>query len=149
MIRKACKADFQAISTIVAIEQKTNPIPWSEKMLLSHFDNEEVFVLRMLNSDEIIGFLIGQCVADEATLMHLVIDISHQSKGYARLLLNEWLDSLPDTICNIWLEVRESNMIAQKLYESCGFNQVSTRKNYYRTNNTNIRETALVYRLSQ
>jgi ribosomal-protein-alanine N-acetyltransferase len=38
------------------------------------------------------------------------------------------------------LEVRESNVVAQRLYRKYGFTEVSTRKGYYNDNN----ESALV-----
>lgn len=34
-------------------------------------------------------------------------------------------------IQTLWLEVRESNSIARRLYEKQGFNEVDIRKNYY------------------
>ena len=35
-------------------------------------------------------------------------------------------------ITQIFLEVRESNTLAQKLYEKTGFRKVAVRKNYYK-----------------
>jgi ribosomal-protein-alanine N-acetyltransferase len=43
---------------------------------------------------------------------------------------------------SIFLEVRESNLAAQKLYQSCGFEQYSRRKAYY----SDPAEDALLYR---
>ena len=42
-----------------------------------------------------------------------------------------------------YLEVRESNKAAQKLYDSFGFNQVALRKEYY----SNNKEDALVLQI--
>ncbi|HHT7854957.1 TPA: GNAT family N-acetyltransferase, partial [Pasteurella multocida] len=48
--------------------------------------------------------------------------------------LNHLLQQLTEKgISTLWLEVRESNIAAQKLYEQLGFNEVDRRKNYYPT----------------
>ncbi|MBD4685604.1 ribosomal-protein-alanine N-acetyltransferase, partial [Xanthomonas citri pv. citri] len=49
-------------------------------------------------------------------------------------------------ILTLWLEVRESNLAAQKLYDSLGFNEVTIRKNYYPTP-SGERENAIVMAL--
>ena len=48
-----------------------------------------------------------------------------------------------DAVRHIILEVRASNKIAQRLYQQWQFEQISLRKNYYRTQ-TSQREDALI-----
>jgi ribosomal-protein-alanine N-acetyltransferase len=158
MIREACKEDFQAI---LEIEQKTNITPWSDSMLKSSFDCNDVFVLdvacekrvvhekSILKQNTVQGFIIAQSVVDEAAIMHLVVDSDHQSKGYGGILLRSWLELLSSEVNQVWLEVRKSNIVAQKLYESCGFKKITERENYYRTLVPHIKETALIYCLEK
>jgi ribosomal-protein-alanine N-acetyltransferase len=49
-------------------------------------------------------------------------------------------------VLTLWLEVRLSNLPAQKLYDRLGFNLVTQRKNYYPAEN-NKREDALIMAL--
>ena len=49
-------------------------------------------------------------------------------------LLSELIEQLrAQHIATLWLEVRQSNLNAQKLYTKQGFNEVDIRKNYYPT----------------
>ena len=49
----------------------------------------------------------------------------------------------------VFLEVRESNRAAMRLYESTGFNQIAVRSRYYNSNVTVCgREDAMLYALT-
>ena len=52
-------------------------------------------------------------------------------------------DAKNEKLSSIFLEVRESNLPAIKLYEKFNFTQISIRKNYYPDN----KEDALIYML--
>ncbi|MCD0152611.1 GNAT family N-acetyltransferase, partial [Streptococcus agalactiae] len=51
----------------------------------------------------------------------------YQGKGYAYQLMS----MIADIEVPVFLEVRYSNIVAQKLYERCGFVVLGKRKNYY------------------
>ncbi|NVO99472.1 GNAT family N-acetyltransferase, partial [Photobacterium damselae subsp. damselae] len=53
-------------------------------------------------------------------------------KGYGRILLEGFIEQLEAKQAEeIWLEVRESNVSAYKLYEDVGFNEINRRVGYY------------------
>ena len=130
-------ADCSDLARIVAIELRANPFPWNEQQLKDSLRDHDVHIAEYANNsiqNKSQAFLISQQVMDEASLLHIAVDPIYQSQGMGRLLLTNWLEVLPDAILTVWLEVRQSNTVAQKLYRSCGFVKTGSRKNYYRHN---------------
>ncbi|MCR4623513.1 MAG: GNAT family N-acetyltransferase [Alphaproteobacteria bacterium] len=56
----------------------------------------------------------------------------HRHKGEGRYLLSELIKLADRNKCKIFLEVADTNQIAQNLYLSLEFNPISIRKNYYK-----------------
>lgn len=84
----------------------------------------------LVREQQPIGFISQTTVLDETEITNVAVLPAFQRHGYARLMLQRTFAQLmPTTKC--FLEVRRSNTPAQKLYEQCGFEQISTRKNYY------------------
>ncbi|HVX67399.1 MAG TPA: GNAT family N-acetyltransferase [Bryobacteraceae bacterium] len=87
------------------------------------------------------GFLVCRTLAaDEAEVLSLVVDPALRRRGVAQRLMREALDGRPGTW---YLEVRESNHAARKLYRKLGFEDISLRPHYYQDTG----ETAVVMRL--
>jgi [ribosomal protein S18]-alanine N-acetyltransferase len=77
----------------------------------------------------VVGFLVWRSIdAGEYELLNLAVVTEHRRKGVGRGLV-EALRKL--THGKIFLEVRESNQAALKLYKSLGFQEVGTRPKYY------------------
>jgi [ribosomal protein S18]-alanine N-acetyltransferase len=76
------------------------------------------------------GFLASREIAPgEREVLNIAVDRAQRRRGIARELLQHALKSLPGA----WfLEVRESNTAAVKLYENAGFQPVGRRPEYYR-----------------
>jgi ribosomal protein S18 acetylase RimI-like enzyme/glycosyltransferase involved in cell wall biosynthesis len=86
------------------------------------------------------GFVVSRTLAGgESEVLSLVVDPAHRRGGIAVRLMRQLLDGSPGT----WfLEVRESNQAARKLYKKLGFEEVALRSAYYQDNG----ETAVVMR---
>lgn len=81
---------------------------------------------------DIIGYAVVLLAAGEAHLLNLTIAPDWQGLGWGRLLLQKLVNGVRrNGIETIWLEVRPSNAIAQRLYSGMGFVDVALRKNYY------------------
>ncbi|MDR2697616.1 MAG: GNAT family N-acetyltransferase [Holophagales bacterium] len=77
----------------------------------------------------------------EAELLRVAVLQTNRRTGIASRLMSESLKRLAANGCSSFrLEVRTSNLPAQKLYESLGWRQMSVRKAYYSDG-----EDALVY----
>ncbi|MFK3619264.1 ribosomal protein S18-alanine N-acetyltransferase [Pasteurella multocida] len=123
----------QDLERLFDIEQAAHLVPWSMG-ILKNTQGENYLNLKLTYQDQIVAFAICQYILDEATLLNIAVAPPFQSKGFGKQLLNHLLQQLTEKgISTLWLEVRESNIAAQKLYEQLGFNEVDRRKNYYPT----------------
>ena len=145
MIYPAVNSD---LNEIIAIEKQVNPSPWTEQMFHASIASGDFWVLRDAKgaaAERVCAYLIGQQVADEASLLHIAVGQKYWYRGYGNHILSEWLKRLPKKIKKAWLEVRSSNLVAIKLYEKNGFEYVSTRKKYYRLPGCSEKEDALIF----
>ena len=125
-----CKED---IDDIVAMEEISYKNPWKKDFFLNELKNPDVsYMFVMKIDDKIIGYAGFWISYEYATITKVTIHPSLRGKGLSKILLKDLIDrcfSLGADI--ISLEVRESNIIAQNLYTSLGFNKEGKRKKYY------------------
>lgn len=141
---------------LYTIEVASHALPWSESTLKGCFSaNYDVVSLQISaeSSTRCVGFYICQHIAQEVTLMNIAVLPEHQGKGYGAALLNDMMmrystysNSSWSLAVPIFLEVRESNQAAIRLYERYGFSLLGKRPDYYPVKDpTQEKETALVY----
>ena len=132
------------LAELLALETAIFPDAWSEKSLSTVLDDEKYLVLvERAENGVALGYLIGQAVAGEVELMRLGVVLERRGQGIGGILLERALRFWRDCgESRIFLEVRESNAAARRLYESRGFLEIARRKNYYENG-----EDALVLRL--
>ena len=91
-----------------------------------------------MDGDRIVGFLVARTLAaDEREILNLAVAPDFRRKGVARALLESAFEAFHGCV---FLEVRESNRVAQEFYKSLGFKELSRRQGYY----SNPPETAIV-----
>jgi ribosomal-protein-alanine N-acetyltransferase len=79
-----------------------------------------------------VGFLVQKIVLDEAELIQVLVDPRYCNRGLATSALAHWhLALLKLGVCQVFLEVRQSNASAVALYKRLGYHAVGVRKNYY------------------
>ena len=80
----------------------------------------------------LVGFLIAREVATEWELENVVVAEESRGNGVGTQLMQGLLENVQQMkgAC-VFLEVRESNLAARKLYEKFGFAQTGCRKSYY------------------
>ena len=89
--------------------------------------------LETMTPPKVLGFAAFQRLIDEAELRNLAVDPEHQQQGVGKALLEDARGRLLQAgTKRLFLEVRQSNFAALKLYYSVGFQMRSTRKEYYR-----------------
>ena len=105
--------------------------PWSRRI----FEDcliKPYFAFSLDQDSDPLGYYIGMTVLDEVTLMDIVVSNAHQGNGLGKSLLRHFMDQCNrNNIQQVWLEVRESNAAAIKLYDTAGFILVEQRVNYY------------------
>lgn len=101
------------------------------------------------HNNDIVAFHIVCPVADELHILNLAVASDQQGKGLGHLLLDDIIQQARSyKVEKVFLEVRESNLVAQSLYQKWQFQQIAVRKNYYSSGanagEVGFRENALV-----
>ena len=91
----------------------------------------------------LLAFLVAHRIDREWELENIAVAPSVRRRGLATLLIQElFLRARENNSHSIFLEVRESNQLAQTLYEKLGFTKSGLRKGYYQS----PPEDAILYR---
>jgi [ribosomal protein S18]-alanine N-acetyltransferase len=118
---------------------------WSENHLLQALtcDASHFFVARQC--EEMIGFVSGRCMRDEAEILNLAVKPNFRRQGTGKALIRHLLEIFAhEQVARVFLEVRKSNATAITFYEGLGFRQVGLRPAYY----SSPSESALILALS-
>ena len=127
-------ADSYDLQCLFEIECAAHSHPWTASMLEESLKGTHI--VKKLNSEtDIAGFFILLDGGDFWEVLDIVVAPQYQSKGLGKHMLKRIIESAINAKKEkVFLEVRESNLVAQSLYRKCGFKIISTRKKYYRTN---------------
>lgn len=131
------------VSQVAELEQLCFSDPWSEKSVAGELENELAHWLVAVEEDAVAGYVGSQTVMDETDMMNLAVHPDYRRQGVAEALVLALVSDLKKrgSRC-LALEVRASNIPAQRLYEKMGFSIAGRRPRYYR----NPREDALILR---
>lgn len=114
------------------IEQQAHYHPWSETLIKEAIHLYRCWVLQQ--NQKIIGYGILKIVLNEAELLNIAINPQQQGCGLGKCLLAHLMQEAKKLGADeCFLEVRETNLSAYRLYENFGFNEIGRRANYYPT----------------
>ena len=137
------------LEDICRIEKLSFPSPWPrlqfEKEIQNPFSNK--YTARILQDGKkiIVAYIIFWVVEGEAHILNIATHLDFRRRGIAKRLLVFALGRLEEVgVEEVFLEVRRSNVHAQKLYKDFGFKEIGIRKGYYGDN----REDAIVMALA-
>ncbi|MFH1135179.1 MAG: ribosomal protein S18-alanine N-acetyltransferase [Pseudomonadota bacterium] len=117
---------------VLAIEQASFKQPWTREGFETELDRAPAISLTLKDGREIHGYLVFWLIADEMHILNIAVRPDLRKKGLGGILL-EYLTAFAREVgvVRIFLEVRRSNVAAQALYRSAGFEFAGERKNYY------------------
>ncbi|HXE47048.1 MAG TPA: ribosomal protein S18-alanine N-acetyltransferase [Ramlibacter sp.] len=133
---KAVEAQFEPLTEarldeVVAVERQSYDHPWTRANFADSLRSG--YQAQLLDADGVLlGYFIAMKGVDEVHLLNLTVAPPHQRQGWGRIMLDalavwargqgaQWL----------WLEVRASNLRAQRIYEQHGYRRVGERRSYY------------------
>ena len=120
------------LAFVALLEQESFHDAWNEAMLKNELDNPLSTYLILLKDGEPIGYAGYWLVVGEAQVTRVAVLQRERGQGYGRLLTKGLLDSAWEQQAEaVTLEVRESNVPAQRAYLSNGFTSAGVRPNYY------------------
>jgi ribosomal-protein-alanine N-acetyltransferase len=132
------------ISTVMRHELECYPFPWTSGIFEDCLRADYPCWVVADSAGEVIGHAVFTRALDEAHLLNLTIACAEQGKGYGRAVLQRLLAWLAEEKTDVvFLEVRPSNVVAQRLYRSLGFEVIGLRRGYYPA--LQGREDALVF----
>ncbi|RLC55967.1 MAG: ribosomal-protein-alanine N-acetyltransferase [Candidatus Cloacimonadota bacterium] len=118
------------IPNIMKMEKELFAASWEEEMFIEEIEKQYAYVLEIKN--KIIGYICGWKLLDEFNITNIAVAPDFQRKGFGKVLVKFLMSKLLDEKCfKFFLEVRESNQAAKKLYDKLGFVVIGLRKNYY------------------
>ena len=127
------------LDEIVRLEKESFTDPWPKKGFEVQLgDGSSIMLTARLEDStsvtgEIIGYLCAYQIFEELQLASVAVKETFRRQGIARRLIAEMIrQGREGGAKEIWLDVRESNAAARRLYEGLGFREVYRRKNYYR-----------------
>jgi [ribosomal protein S18]-alanine N-acetyltransferase len=116
----------------MAIERTSFRFPWS-----SGFFRQELQVAcaRSILAEiegQIVGYVLFWLLPGAIDIHNIAVHVDYRRRGIARLLLGKVVaEARNQSSLRVMLEVRRSNLPAQKLYQSLGFLTTGVRKGYY------------------
>jgi [ribosomal protein S18]-alanine N-acetyltransferase len=146
LIRPATPADIPYMRALEL--QADSAAHWAEReygALFAPDAPKRIALVAGEGSDVVIGFLIAFCGLDGWEIENVVVDNSRRRSGIGTALVDELLrEAAHRAVPAILLEVRESNVVARRVYEKIGFSEVGRRLGYYQ----NPAEDALLLKYS-
>jgi ribosomal-protein-alanine N-acetyltransferase len=126
-------ANVNDIKSMLQIEQAVFPSPWTDKHFLYELkDNPYAFVMVAEANDMVIGYVDFWITFQQAQINNLAVHPQLQRKKIGTTLFQDALQRIQSAGCDrITLEVRVSNVAAQRLYRRDGFKMILTKKGYY------------------
>ena len=124
-------AELEDLNEIYNIEKKVFNDYWSLDLIKTEIIEKKYSRVTVLElKKKIIGYLFQRKIYDENHIINLAIDIPYQHKGYGKFLLMKILEK-DSNDTNVFLEVKEANLPAVKLYIDLGFEEVDRKERYY------------------
>jgi ribosomal-protein-alanine N-acetyltransferase len=119
------------LEQVLQIEQRVYPFPWTLGILRDCL--KVGYCCWVVTVDQqIVGYGVMSVVVDECHLLNICIDPGWQRLGLGRRLVERLLQlGRQHGAEAAYLEVRESNRPAHRLYRQIGFVEVGRRRDYY------------------
>ena len=128
LIRRMREAD---LPQVMRIERENFSLPWSQKSFLDMLIRPEAVFL-VAEAEIILGYAGAVMAADEGNVTNIAVLGTQKQKGIGAALLNALIrETIAAGVRDLFLEVREHNIPALRLYHTAGFREVGRRRNYY------------------
>jgi ribosomal-protein-alanine N-acetyltransferase len=120
------------LDDVLDIERHSFPSAWSRESYAREIRNRNSYYFVARYREELVGYAGMWVIADEAHITTLAVHPSRRRRGLGTRLLLHLLEAAKRRGANrVTLEVRESNLAAQALYEKSGFRRRGFLHGYY------------------
>ncbi len=124
--------ELKDLDEVLLIEECSFRPPWSRSTFLSELEGKNRHYIVAEKEGKIIGYA-GLCYFfEEGHITTMAVAPDWRRKGVGKLLLAHLIEkSIEIGLKGLSLEVRESNRVAQQMYQEFGFRVLARRKRYY------------------
>ncbi|MDR0813382.1 MAG: ribosomal protein S18-alanine N-acetyltransferase [Oscillospiraceae bacterium] len=129
-------------AAIAELESEAFSVPWSLNQILSELSGTFSVCVGVRIADKTIGYCFARALGTETEILRVAVLRAEQNRGVGEQLMRYVLTAAyaPE----FYLECREGNAKARRLYERLGFVSGGVRKNYYESPT----ESGIIYKLS-
>jgi ribosomal-protein-alanine N-acetyltransferase len=120
------------LDDVLEIEHVSFQTPWSKAAFVHEIEFDKSVFKAVKIGGRLVGYGGFWHILDEIHISNIAIHPAYRRRGLAtRLLVHLLEEALDRGASTATLEVRRSNVAAQKLYGSFGFIEIGVRKYYY------------------
>jgi [ribosomal protein S18]-alanine N-acetyltransferase len=123
------------LDEVMLIERTSFRFPWSAGFFRQEL---QVACARSILAEvegKIVGYVLFWLLPGAIDVHNIAVHVDYRRRGIARMLLGRVVHQARDqSVVRVMLEVRKSNLPAQKLYQAMGFLTTGIRKGYYSDN---------------
>lgn len=119
---------------MVRIERASFPLPWSETAFRAVMRRQSGRVIVAEVQEQVVGYAVVWFTAEEGELGDIAVHPDRRRRGVGRILVEAVVEEARRRGAEqLFLQVRESNRAALRLYDGAGFRKVGRRRRYYRS----------------
>lgn len=134
---------FEDVETVMHLENKVYQFPWSDRIFKDCIRVGYECWLAQLGKT-VVAHAVVSVAAGESHILNLSVTESLQGRGIGKQFIQFLLNIAHNKRAQVMmLEVRPSNIRAINCYNSAGFNEIGSRKDYYPA--PNGKEDALLF----
>lgn len=125
------------INEVLAVEETCFHIPWTRADFQREINENKMAIYRVaVVNGKIVGYAGMWHVVNEGQITNVAVLPEYRRYGIGNAIMEEFIKIAQDyEMIGITLEVKISNLPAQKLYTKFGFKPEGFRKNYYKDTN--------------
>ncbi|WP_288618520.1 ribosomal protein S18-alanine N-acetyltransferase [uncultured Eubacterium sp.] len=122
------------VPSVAALEEECFSEPWSEQAFSDALKQPEALMMVAEDTQQVpVGYCGMYLSLDEGEITNVAVRPECRKQGIADTILDTvFMEAQKRGAEKIYLEVRQSNIPAQQLYEKHGFESCGLRKNFYR-----------------
>jgi len=119
------------VEAVMHLESQVYQFPWTDRIFKDCIRVGYDCWLALLEN-KVVAHAVISVAAGESHILNLSVTEDHQGKGIGKQFIRFLLNIAQNKRAQIMmLEVRPSNVRAIKCYNSAGFNEIGSRKDYY------------------
>ena len=119
------------VERVMKVEEEIYEFTWTDK-IFSDCIRVGYSCWLALQQQNIVGHAVISVTEGESHMLNLSIARAHQRKGFGRQFIEFLIqEAQANQAQTMLLEVRPSNTVAISCYNSAGFNEIGSRKDYY------------------